>query len=280
MAHGLTQFKTKGRCIYCGIRSNDLSDEHIVPYSLGGQHVIKQASCKKCAAMTSKFERKVARDLWGDARIAFDAPSYRKTKRSSYIEVLNGRKKIDAKEYPAGFVFYKMDKPGYMQGLKTTDDISPKWKLIVIDDSNRREEYFRKYGEYPEIKFRHVPEDFGRMIAKIGYGQILTMFDPTEFSHICLPYILGQKSNISYVVGGGEKDVKPIPDTGYFLDTQFIANKEFNRMLLIAIVRLYANTHSPEYSVVVGELTSKEAIERAVKRFGGIAETKPAIFPS
>ena len=173
-----------------------------------------------------------------------------------------------------------MDKPGYMQGLKPTDDISPNWKLIVVDDPNRRAAYFSKYGEYPAIKFKHVPVDFGRMIAKIGYGQILTIFEPSEFSHICLPYILGQKSNISFIVGCGDEDVKPVPDTGYSLDTRFIANKSWDRMLLIATVRLYANTHSPEYSVVVGELIGKKSIEKAIERFGGIEETTPVKFPA
>ncbi len=275
MTHGPTYFETKGRCIYCGIVSDDLTDEHIVPRSLGGQHVIRKASCKQCAAITSKFERKVARDLWGDARLSFNSPSYRKKSRPKHIKVPDtksphGTKEIAVEEYPAAFVFYKMGKSGFFQGLSEKEDVSSKWKLIAVDDSARRENYFKKYGEYPTVQFRHVPQEFGQMIAKIGYGQILSTFHPTEFSHICLPYILGKKSNVSFVVGGGEEDVKPIPEVGYSLDTKCIISKDFDRMLLIAKVRLYADTHSPEYSVVVGEFIGKESVANAIQKQGGI----------
>jgi len=275
MPHGPTYFETKGRCIYCGIVSNDLTDEHIVPLSLGGQHVIRKASCKQCASITSKFELKVARELWGDARISFNAPSRHKKLRPKHIKVShakypNGTKEIAAEEYPAAFIFYKMDKSGFFQGLNEKEDVSLKWKLIAVDDDTRRENYFKKYGEYPTVKFRHVPQEFGQMIAKIGYGQILTMFHPTEFSHICLPYILGKKSNVSFVVGGSEEDVKPVLDVGYSLRSEGIISKSLDRLLLVAKVRLYANTHSPEYSVVVGEFVGKESVANAIQKMGGI----------
>lgn len=274
MPHGPTYFETKGRCIYCGIVSDNLSDEHIVPKALGGQHVIRKASCKKCADITSKFERKIARDLWGDARIAFNAPSYRKNNRPTHFKVSGETKEIAVQEYPAGFVFYKMGKSGFMQGLAETEDISSKWKLVMIDDDVRRKSYFKKHGRYPTLKFRHVPQEFARMIAKIGYGQILTIFHPAEFSHICLPYILGSKSNVSFIVGGGEEDVKPIPDIGYSLNTECSVTKNHDRLLLVAKVRIYANTHSPEYSVVVGEFIGKESVANAARKLSeGIIST-------
>jgi len=64
-----------------------LSDEHIVPFSLGGKHVIREASCSDCANITKKFEQRVARDLWGDARNSYDAPSRRKKERKSHIHL-------------------------------------------------------------------------------------------------------------------------------------------------------------------------------------------------
>jgi hypothetical protein len=245
-----------------------LYDEHIVAKALGGQHIIRKASCKKCSVITSNLERKVARDLWGDARIAFDTPSYRKRARPTHFKVSGESEEVPAKEYPAGFVFYKMGRSGFMQGLTETEDVSSKWQLIMIDDDVRREAYFKKHGKNPLLKFRHVPQEFGRMIAKIGYGQILTIFHPAEFSHICLPYILGDKTNISFVVGGSEESVKPIPKIGYSLNTECIITKDLDRMLLIAKVRLYANTHSPEYSVVVGEFLGKEAVANARLKLG------------
>jgi hypothetical protein len=56
MSNGLTYIKSKDKCIYCGKLDTKLSDEHIVPESLGGVHIIRKASCPECATITSRFE--------------------------------------------------------------------------------------------------------------------------------------------------------------------------------------------------------------------------------
>lgn len=63
MTHGPTRIETKGECIYCRAKDVDLTDEHILPYFIGGTHIIKDASCKRCAKITSKFERDIAKGL-------------------------------------------------------------------------------------------------------------------------------------------------------------------------------------------------------------------------
>src|SRR5665213_2097384 len=113
MPHGSTHFKGKGACIYCGVTNVALTDEHIVPYALGGQHVIDNASCLACSDITKKIEQKVARDLWGDARTSFGAPTRRKKERKQSLEMPDSRNPetrfvVPAAEYPAGFLFYKM----------------------------------------------------------------------------------------------------------------------------------------------------------------------------
>ena len=63
MPRGPHHYGSKGACIYRGVRDELLTDEHIVPYSLGGSHVIRRASCLGCADMTKKFEQKVDRPV-------------------------------------------------------------------------------------------------------------------------------------------------------------------------------------------------------------------------
>ena len=153
----------------------------IVPYSLSGTHVIRDASCAQCEDMTKKFEQKVARDLWGDARTGFQQPTRRKKERRTHIEMpeVSGQsvQLVPAGEYPAGFVFYKMGPCGLLQGVPETMDISHSWQLVVIDDDRRRDGFFKKHGHHAVLKFRHVPEDFGRLLAKIAYCQVLTALD-------------------------------------------------------------------------------------------------------
>ena len=200
MGHGPQYYEPKGACVYCGTIDGPFSDEHIVPYFIGGSHVLREASCADCARITSEFERRVARDLWGDARVAFDAPSRRKRERGKSLVMPgpDGRvtgPAIPADRYPAGFVFYKMDEAGYLQGLPEDRDTSGEWTLAMIDDDGRRERFL---ADNPDrqlaLTFRHVPDAFGRLLAKIGYGQILTGLDPSDFDPICLPYVLGHKS--------------------------------------------------------------------------------------
>lgn len=268
MPHGPTYFESKGACIYCGVKNAQLTDEHIVPYSLGGQHVIRKASCLKCANITKKFEQKVARDLWGDARASFNAPSRRKKERPSimYMGDGAGRIGVPAHEFPGGFVFYKMHRAGLLQGFHESVDVSQFWELIVIDDDKRRENFHARYPGKLRMKFRHVPQEFGQVLIKIGYGHILTQLDPTDFHSFCIPYILGQKTNVSYLVGGTMEAVQPMRDFGYHLGTGCFGSSSY--MVLTAIIRLYANTHAPEYHVVVGDVTGEEAVKNVMSKLG------------
>ena len=122
---------------------------------------------------------------------------------------------IPAEEFPAGFVFYNMCQAGILQGLAPDVDVSGTWKLMVIDDDQRRTEYQKKHPSLPlTLRFQHVPKDFGRLLAKVGYGHMLTQLDPGDFRPLCVPYILGQESNVSHLVGGTFDDQVPQPGNG------------------------------------------------------------------
>src|SRR5271157_403593 len=90
MSHGPTRVKSFGACIYCGATGVRLTDEHIVPLSLGGAHILEAASCDNCAKITTRFENDVARGLWGDARIAYNAPTRHKknVQRISFLKIM------------------------------------------------------------------------------------------------------------------------------------------------------------------------------------------------
>ncbi len=122
MSHGHTRIASRGSCIYCGATAVKLADEHAVPLSLGGQHILEGASCRRCADITSKFELDVARELWGDARISYDAPSRRKKQRKTHIVLrdpanLDRKVKVPYRDYPAPMEIYKMAQAGLLQGF-------------------------------------------------------------------------------------------------------------------------------------------------------------------
>jgi hypothetical protein len=55
-------FEQLDRCIYCAASDLPLQDEHIIPLCLNGQWMLRNASCERCAAITSALERSVCRD--------------------------------------------------------------------------------------------------------------------------------------------------------------------------------------------------------------------------
>ena len=139
------EFPSRGACIYCGARGVKLTDEHVIPLSLGGFHILEGASCKECADITTKFERDVAREMWGDARNSYNAPSRRKKERKTHIVLTDhnsGRRvKVLYSEYPAAMVFYKMGRAGLLEGLPDTVDVSNAWQIVAISDREKEGVY-------------------------------------------------------------------------------------------------------------------------------------------
>lgn len=265
MSHGPTKYPSKGACIYCGKQNILLTDEHVVPFSIGGKHIISKASCVMCANITKKFEQDVMRDLWGQARASYNAPTRRKKERAkSYV--LKDPKGVAedltvlTQHYPAPMIFYYMPTAGILAGTDRLVDRSREWILKAIVDDARVKEFEKKHPGRLTSSFKHVPQSFGRMLAKIGHCQVMTVLDCDDFSPICLPYVLGKKSNVSYVVGSSPTNAPPQPEFGYFLRTiQVLTN---DRMLLVVEVRLLANNDTPTYHVVVGEVIGSENMER------------------
>ncbi len=69
-----------GHCIYCG-KADDLHDEHIIAYSLGGRWLLPAASCRDCGKKTSAFEGVCARTMFGPMRMLFNVQTRRKRER-------------------------------------------------------------------------------------------------------------------------------------------------------------------------------------------------------
>ena len=149
-----------------------------------------------------------------------------------------------------------MSRAALLEGLPETLDLSPFWEMVIIDDDKRRETFHQQNPGKLVLQFRHVPNEFGRLLVKIGHCQVLTSLDPSDFRPVCLPYILGSKTNVSYVVGGSMEEQTPEPEFGYTLKTVSFGTPE--RLMLVALVRLYANTHAPAYHVVVGDVSGHD----------------------
>ena len=226
-----------------------------------------------CANITKKFEQDVARKLWGDARASYNAPTRRKKERANSF-VLKDPKGIGAdltvpaEHYPAPMAFYRMSTAGILGGTDPTVDLSLKWTIEMIVDETRLKEFEDKHPGRLTSRFTNEPKSFARMLAKIGHSQAMTALDHGDFTPICLPYILGKKSNVSYVVGGGPTNDPPQPASGYTLRTVQISSNEST--LILVEVRLLANNDTPTYHVVVGETQGIKNMERVNRKLTAI----------
>ena len=94
------QYQAVNECIYCGSKSN-LTDEHIIPYSLKGWVVLPKSSCTDCARITSMIES-LAKEL-RPVRRAINAGSRHKTdhpaKCNISLETENGQKTSEVLSY-------------------------------------------------------------------------------------------------------------------------------------------------------------------------------------
>ena len=271
MSHGPSYYDSKGYCIYCGATGVRLTDEHIIPFSLGGSHVLRKASCNSCSKITSKFEMKIARGLWGEARNSYDAPSRRKKNRIKTLLVTDYanphvKRRVLRADLPAAMIFYKMPNAGVLSKIDENFDGSIFWKLYGVSDDCKQLSFKEKYDFEPVLSFSHHPQEFGQLLLKIGYGQILTNQNCEDFDPLCLPYILGQKTNVSWLVGCEDKESIPIPNIGYSMRTSVIGYSD--SLLLIAHIKLWAHMDMPWYHAVIGRVTGASNMARVVEKLG------------
>ena len=181
MSDGPTRIASRGACIYCGTTNGTLTDEHILPLSLGGVHILEKASCLSCANITKRFEQEVARGLWGDARTAYNAPSRRKKERKTHIilsdpDVPGRMLKVPYNEYPAGFVFYQMFRAGILEGLPSDLDISSRWQLKVVMDDAKATEFQKNIRASLRLNLSTCPIASEGLLQKLDMDKYLLCF--------------------------------------------------------------------------------------------------------
>jgi len=204
-------FNPVGECIYCG-QQDDLTDEHIIPYALGGTMVLPQSSCKPCAAMTSKFERKVLRGFMYKGRIVADLPSRRKSKRPMKIpiEFISPQETVFEKELPisealAVIHLPLLTPPAVLCGRPPSDHIHYEAIETIHIGADLKEVLSVNRAVGAQFKDRVYIYDFAKMLAKIAYANVVANVGllPRKDSPL-LPLIRGDRNDFSNWLGSGE----------------------------------------------------------------------------
>lgn len=247
-----------GYCIYCGASSVQLSGEHVVPFALGGDVILPDASCSVCAAITSKFEMYVAREVLGPFRTRTEAPTRRPKRRPTELnlELVNSdgscrNIKLNPSSHPAALVLPVLPEP-----------------LILMPALNRVRRDPGMFVALPDTSVLSIPlqrgavamnlgsfkiECFYRLLAKIAHAA--AYLDPNWTScwePLLRDFILGHRQDYDCCVGGSETDEFKDDESSFPLF--FRAFDKENERYLVAYFRLFGPNETPTYQVVVGRL--------------------------
>lgn len=257
--HPKPMFAPAHRCIYCG-SAEQLSDEHIIPFALSGEDVIRRGSCSTCARETCRFEQLVLRGPMRAARIHRRLKSRTKHAEAADTHRLNmvnssGEFTVDLplSGYPILLHFPIFAQPGHATGIN-----SPGIRMQGIHTvlfGPHPEEVAKTHGA-TEISFpatQEQPTAFARMLAKIAYGYA---FANGALSRIdgpspVIPCIRGLVDDVGQWVFTAQGDIVAYPGVLHRVQMHDMDN------LLIAEVQLFADSQTPKYGVILGRLKNQ-----------------------
>lgn len=257
-------------CVYCRV-IDDLRDEHIIPYSLGGRWTLLSSSCSTCEKITSAFERVCSRPILGALRIFYDLPTRRPKRRPDQLLLkvkYNSADRgwtevpVDHEDYPFLVLFPHYELPSKIRKLKKGETLDSSTDKFWIRGAAKSPQGFKAHLEVltrklnvreimPDAKF--YTHEFCLMLAKIAHAFTVGEFGLDSFESFLVGNILNKDtSNIANFVGGlpsAEPVSKALHEISF--DSE-IAN---NSITVVVRIRLFACLGAPTYYVIVGNKT-------------------------
>lgn len=206
------------KCIYCGSTDN-LSDEHIVPFALNGTMILPKSSCRTCAKITSKFELTVARRMYGLLRYILGYNTRNKKVTPSHLPVsyttsagVTESTYLKIEDYPCTYFVPYLPPPGILTGTPLTDKNPEGIRLEFRGDPNEIEQVnlsidskiskLHLNSNYPYGNSDFPYGDFNRLLAKIAHGYLVAHCGQEGYVPFLPDIILGRSPYLSHYVGG------------------------------------------------------------------------------
>jgi hypothetical protein len=251
------KYNAVGFCVYCGSR-DELSDEHIIPYGLNGNRILPQASCKKCAETTSRFERTVLKEDTQHVRTALNFKTRRpkdRPKTLPLVVTIQGKEQtiqVPPNKHLVVFPFPLFKMPGYLEGRPAQPGI-PVGGFVSIHFGPHPQKLMAEFkADKVGVELKLDPLAFARMLAKIAHCTVVAELGADALAeNFVLPAIRGESEDLGRWVGSGGDATPPTPSeiTHSAIYSVYSRNTE---SVLIVLLKLFANTPAPAYAVVVG----------------------------
>lgn len=247
------------RCIYCGA-TEDLRDEHILPFGLSGPAAIPRGSCGQCAKITAAVEGEVLRGPLWPLRVFLNLKSRRRHRDAPraidlVMVYADGRREpvqVPIEKAPIVFIFPVFMTPGIIQPQGYTSGIRVKGSAMVGYD-NGYKRLLKEYGASSiSLSQTTRPVTFARMIAKIAYAMAFADGSLAKFGGTSpiVSSILGQTDDVGFWVGSYSETSPKHPKLLHHL----VGREHRDHGVFAYEVQLFANSQAPHYSVVLGRL--------------------------
>lgn len=250
--------KPLNECMYCGSLEN-LTDEHIIPYALWGTLVLPKSSCRTCAEITSKVERKSLKGFMQDMRNVANAPSRRKNKRSRSVE----RKLLD-NDGTSIKKSFNIDKTYSILTVPFFTKASIFGGEIILEGINLIGHEQLSFGiDIPKFLSDNNVQgiegkdsidviSFARLLAKIAYGLAIVehgMF-PREESPI-LPIILNKSDDVGFWVGSLSSSLSDSKSKNMHSYLTKNNKYDFSRVQTKSVIQLFKGSGLSAFEVAV-----------------------------
>ncbi len=242
-----------GRCVYCD-STDDLSDEHVLPFGLGGKWELLSASCKECRDITSQLELVVQRQHFLALRTVAKMPTRRKRERPSVLgqklETPEGPVELSlpTDQHPAPLVLPVFPPP--LGEAASESGIAPSYRsLRVARRRGRLENIVRATGAQKWTIPCAEPPLFARFLAKVAYCFAVGSYgiDGIE-RHFVRQHVRADLPGLAAWVGGVDEEVAFTPNGGHHLSTVVEGG------IVRVAMRLFAIAGAPTYTVLVGRV--------------------------
>ena len=200
------RYKPVGGCIYCGNTEPPLSDEHIVPYGLGGTLILPQASCARCAKITSLIELHCLRGIYRPARMHLRLPSRKGHPQTLPVEMEHGDTKtrvdLTIADHPGYLFSFDYEPPYILAGFEKLG-VRLGGRLSIRNINQNNEERLKQLKGKVHMAADFDANTFARMIAKIAYSYAVAERGYGTFRPLVLDAILrATPEDMRYVIGG------------------------------------------------------------------------------
>ncbi|MDM4769043.1 HNH endonuclease [Solimonas sp. SE-A11] len=266
-------YEAANYCIYCGGTEPPLTDEHIVPFSLGGRLIFPKASCVACQKVTRGFNEAIARSMYGRMRIRLNVPTRKPKERPTELSILAIRRDgterevmVPAELYPRCYTVFKFKRAGIL-----SDKYPATFDRELRNSSEDMAELVKQGYVQPDEDIgiiEHVRVDaFCEQLAQIGHAHTVAMMGMDSFEPLLPPLILGNDKRYFQLIGGVSKE--EAVNTGATVD--FI-NHQGTYFVGCRVGLPDFGWNFPTYQIICGRFADKDAMEAAAAKLKAAAD--------